>query len=70
MKDNDSGDSMDCDDHHSKFKGHKHPDANHKPSFMADHERGAAHPQHHTKGQLRSQMNPDHGPHKGAGRHV
>lgn len=55
----------DCDDHSTKFAPKKHPEFGSKGDKMnADHQRGAAHPMHHTKGQMRSQMQPDHGTHK------
>ena len=38
-------------------------------NYMADHQRGAAHPRKHTAGRLPAQMNPDHGTHRGAGKH-
>lgn len=54
-----------CEDHSAKFAPKMHPDAKKDTSVMvADHKRGAAHPQHHTKGMMKAQMNPDHGPHK------
>lgn len=54
---------MDCDDHSNAFSPKKHPDAGMKTHKVTkDHKRAAIHPQHHTKGQLPSQMNPDHGP--------
>lgn len=61
MKDHD----FDCDQHHEKFAPKMHPEHMSKgDTHLEDHERSAAHPQHHTKGKMRAQMNPDHGPHK------
>lgn len=54
-----------CEDHGKKFSPKKHPDhGKAMAEIVPDHARGAPHPQHHTSGQMRSQMNPDHGPHK------
>lgn len=53
-----------CEDHAEAHPFHEHPDGKHKnDKHMADHERGAGHPAHHTKGKMPSQLNPDHGPH-------
>ena len=68
------GGSMDDDDlceaHHTTFAGHPHPDGMHKPTHLPEHKRGAGHPARHTKGKLPAQLNPDHGMHKGAGKHA
>lgn len=68
------GDDFCCDSHASTFPERKHPDFGHKQKgygdVLPDHNRGAAHPMHHSRGKLRAQMNPDHGPHRGAGKHV
>lgn len=53
-----------CDDHEDMVPHHKHMDAHMmKEAPMHDHERGAGHPAHHSKNKMRSQLNPDHGPH-------
>lgn len=58
-------DTADCCDHASQFAPKVHPDAKKNTgTTKMDHQRAAAHPQHHTAGKMRSQMNPDHGPHK------
>lgn len=57
-------DNSPCEDHCSKFAGKMHPDAKHVPSHVPDHKRGAAPPAHHTKGKMKAQLNPDHGPHR------
>lgn len=56
----------DCCDHASQFAPKVHPDGARygKKDPVGDHARGAAHPKHHTSGKMRSQMQPDHGPHK------
>lgn len=54
-----------CDDHHTVFAPKKHPEFGSKgDKHLRETERGAAHPQHHTKGQMPSQLQPDHGPHR------
>lgn len=60
-----------CEDHSTKFMGRKHPDGKNKGDRTnPDHMRGVGHPAMHTKGKLPSQLNPDHGMHKGAGKHM
>lgn len=55
---------FDCCDHAEQFKFHKHPDHGKKVTgHLADHERAAGAPGHHTDGSMPSQLNPDHGPH-------
>ena len=53
-----------CEQHEDMAEHHEHMDRHmtHEAP-MHDHERGAGHPAHHTKGKLPSQLNPDHGPH-------
>lgn len=56
--------SFGCDDHEDMTPHHKHMDAGKShESPLHDHERGAGHPAHHSKGKMPSQLNPDHGPH-------
>jgi hypothetical protein len=62
-------DDQGCMDHAQAFAPRKHADIRHVPSSMPDHKRGAGHPAKHSPGKLAAQLNPDHGPHKGAGRH-
>src|ERR1043166_9658780 len=53
-----------CKDHHEEFAPHVHMDGgHHNNTHLHDHQRGAGHPAHHTKGKMPSQLNPDHGPH-------
>lgn len=57
-----------CEDHSTKFAGLKHMDhPDHSKAdgkhLHGDHERAAAHPAHHSKGMMPSQLNPEHGPH-------
>ncbi len=59
-----------CDAHHEAFAPRVHPEGNRKGGeHLHDHKRGAGPPAMHTKGKLPSQLNIDHGPHRGAGRH-
>lgn len=54
-----------CDAHQEAFAPKVHPEINRKGGeHLPEHKRGAIHPQHHTRGKMRAQMNPDHGPHK------
>lgn len=53
-----------CMDHASKFAPKVHPDRGTKGGELGEGQRAAGHPAHHTKGKMRSQLNPDHGPHK------
>jgi len=56
---------FDCDDHAVAHAPKVHPEHNSKGNkHLHEHERGAAHPQTHTKGMMPSQLNPDHGPHR------
>lgn len=59
----------DCCDHGSQFAPRVHPDRGHKAKQLGEHERAVGHPAKHTGGKMLSQLNPDHGPHKGAGKH-
>jgi len=62
-----------CDDHCDTFAPRKHPDAKahgHESTLPDNHKRGVGHPAHHSRGKLPSQLQPDHGPHKGAGKHM
>lgn len=54
-----------CDDHAEAHAFHEHPDGMHHKhaDHLEEHERGAGHPAHHSKNKMRSQLNPDHGPH-------
>lgn len=64
-------DDMTCDDHCDQFKPRVHPEGNRKGGeSVGDHMRGVGHPAHHSKGKMPSQLNPDHGPHKGAGKNM
>ena len=59
-----TNDDMVCEDHGSKFAGKPHPDAKHVPAHTPEHKRAVSPPSHHTRGKMKSQMNPDHGPHR------
>ena len=61
-----------CDEHHTVFAPRVHPEGMRKggESMPDNSKRGVGHPAHHTKGHLPSQLNPDHGSHKGAGKHM
>lgn len=61
-----------CDDHSAAFAPRVHPDGGKENGMTLpdNHKRGVGHPAHHTKGKHPSQLQPDHGPHKGAGKHV
>lgn len=60
-----------CDDHCDAFAPQMHPEGMKKGGeSLPDHKRAVGHPAHHTKGKMPSQLNPDHGPHKGAGKHM
>lgn len=63
MKDCDFG----CDDHAAMAAHVPHPDGSGHGDKHNKHlhegMRAAMHPQHHSKGKMPAQMNPDHGPH-------
>lgn len=64
-------DDFGCSDHSNYAGGHHvHPDAGRKEGYtpLPEHRRGVGHPAKHSKGKLPSQLNPDHGTHRGAGR--
>lgn len=62
-------DSDDCMSHAAAFPPRVHPDSKHVPSHLPEGKRGVGHPAKHSSGKLSAQLNPDHGPHRGAGRH-
>lgn len=58
-------DCFGCEDHATTHKPKKHPEFGSKGDKMVgDHQRGAGHPKNHTAGQMPSQLQPDHGPHR------
>lgn len=59
-----------CEDHSSAFAPRMHPEGNRKGGeHLPDHKRGVGAPAMHTKGKMPSQLQPDHGVHRGAGKH-